>query len=188
MKINGNTIKPGMVLQHDGGLWVCVKASHVKPGKGGAFAQVELKNLIDGRKLNDRFRSDDKVERVTLEQKEHTYLYAEGEMLVFMDDENYEQISLHQDFVGEDRVRFLQDGMKVTVEFHDERAIGIELPEHVVLTIIEADGTVKGQTASSSYKPAKAENGMRVLIPPYMEAGERILVSTETGEYVRRAD
>ena len=187
-KINGNTIKPGMVLQHENGLWVCVKASHVKPGKGGAFAQVELKNLIDGRKLNERFRSDDKVERVTLEQRDNTYLYAEGEMLVFMDMQNYEQISLHKDFVGEDQVRFLQDGMTVSVEFHEDRPIGISLPEHVVLTIIEADATVNGQTASSSYKPAKADNGMRILIPPYMEAGERVLVSTETGEYLRRAD
>jgi elongation factor P len=187
-KINGNTIKPGMVLQHDGGLWACVKASHVKPGKGGAFAQVELKNLIDGRKLNERFRSDDKVERVTLEQKDHTFLYADGDMLVFMDGESYEQIQLHQDFVGEDRVQWLQDGMTVVVEFHEERPIGIELPEHVVVTIVEAEATVKGQTASSSYKPAKADNGARVMIPPYMEAGERVLVSTETGEYVRRAD
>ena len=188
MKINGNTIKPGMVLQHDGGLWVCVKASHVKPGKGGAFAQVEMKNLIDGRKTIDRFRADDKVERVTLDQRDNTYLYAEGEMLVFMDAENYEQISLHEDFVGEDQVRFLQDGMKVKVEFHEERPISISLPEHVVLTIVEADATTNGQTASSSYKPAKADNGMRILIPPYMEAGERVLVSTETGEYLRRAD
>jgi len=188
MKINGNTIKPGMVLQHDGGLWACVKAEHVKPGKGGAFAQVELKNLIDGRKLNERFRSDDKVEQVTLDQKDHTFLYAEGEMLVFMDTETYDQISLHQDFVGEDRVRFLQDGMKVVVKMHEDRAIGIELPDHVVLTIVEADATLRGQTATSSYKPAKADNGMRILIPAYMDAGERVLVSTETGEYLRRAD
>jgi elongation factor P len=188
MKINGNAIKPGHVLEHDGGLWVCVKAAHVKPGKGGAFAQVELKNLIDGRKLNERFRSDDRVEQVSLEQKDHTFLYAEGDMLVFMDTENYEQISLHKDFVGEDRAIWLQDGMKVVVALHEERAITIELPEHVVVTIIEADGTVRGQTASSSYKPAKADNGVRVMIPPYMEAGERVLVSTETGEYLRRAD
>jgi elongation factor P len=188
MKINGNAIKPGNVIKHDASLWVAVKTAHVKPGKGGAFAQVELKNLLDGRKLNERFRSSDTVERVTLEQKDHQFLYGEGDMLVFMDTANYEQIELHKDFVGEDRVQFLQDGMMVTVEFHEERAIGIELPEHVVLTVVEADATVKGQTASSSYKPAKADNGMRILIPPYMGAGERILVSTETGEYLRRAD
>ena len=187
-KINGNTIKPGNVLQHEGGLWVCVKADHVKPGKGGAFAAVELKNLIDGRKMNTRFRSDDKVERVTLEQRDHQYLYEQGDALVFMNQEDYSQIELQKDWVGEDQVRFLQDGMAVTVESFEDRPIGISLPEHVVLEVVETEPTVKGQTASSSYKPAKASNGMRVMIPPFMSAGERILVSTETGEYVRRAD
>lgn len=187
-KINANTIKPGNIIQHEGSLWVAVKTAHVKPGKGGAFAQVELKNILDGRKLNERWRSSDSVERVSLEQKEHTFLYEQGDMLVFMDKSTYEQIELNKDFVGEDRARFLQDGMTVTVEFHEDRPIGVELPEFVVLTIVEADGTVKGQTASSSYKPAKADNGMRILIPPYMNAGERVLVSTETGEYLRRAD
>jgi elongation factor P len=187
-KISGVDIRPGNIIEYEKGIWKVAKTQHTQPGKGGAFAQVELKNLIDGRKLNERFRSDDKVERVTLEQRDNTYLYAEGDMLVFMDKENYEQITLHKDFVGEDQVRFLQDGMTVVVEFHEERAIGIELPEQVVLTIVEADAVVNGQTASSSYKPAKADNGMRILIPPYMEAGERVLVSTETGEYVRRAD
>ena len=188
MKIIANAIKPGNVLQHDGGLWVVVKTAHVKPGKGGAFAQVELKNLIDGRKLNDRFRSSDTVERVTLEQKDFQYLYEQGDALVFMDEKTYEQIELQKDFVGEDQIRFLHDGMVVTLEFHEERPIGISLPDTVVLEIVEADAVVKGQTASSSYKPAKASNGMRIMIPPYMSEGERILVSTETGEYMRRAD
>jgi elongation factor P len=188
MKINANAIKPGHVLQHEGSLWVAVKTEHVKPGKGGAFAQVELKNILDGRKLNERWRSSDTVERVTLEQKDFTYLYESGDMLVFMDQNTYEQIELHKDFVGEDQVRFLQESMPVTIEFHEERPIGLELPDTVVLEIVEADAVVKGQTASSSYKPAKASNGMRIMIPPYMEAGERVLVSTETGEYMRRAD
>ena len=188
MKISANTIKPGNVLQHDGSLWVAVKTQHVKPGKGGAFAQVELKNILDGRKLNERWRSSDTVERVTLEQKDHTFLYEQGDMLVFMDIASYEQIELHKDFVGEQSIQFLQDGMQVTLEFHEDRPIGIELPDTVVLEIVEADAVVKGQTASSSYKPAKASNGMRILIPPYMGVGERVLVSTETGEYMRRAD
>ena len=188
MKISANAIKPGNVLQHEGSLWVAVKTAHVKPGKGGAFAQVELKNILDGRKLNERWRSSDTVERVTLEQKDHQFLYAEGDMLVFMDTASYEQIELHKDFVGEERAQFLQDGMEVTLEFHEERPIGIELPDTVVLEIVEADAVVKGQTASSSYKPAKASNGMRIMIPPYMGEGEKIVVSTETGEYLRRAD
>ena len=188
MKISCNAIKPGTVLSHDGGLWAVVKTAHVKPGKGGAFAQVEMKNLIDGRKLNERFRSSDTVEKVDLELKDYTFLYEQGDALVFMDTVTYDQIELQKDFVGEDQVRFLHDGMLVTLEFHEERPIGIELPESVVLEVVETEPTVKGQTASSSYKPAKASNGMRVMIPPFMGEGERILVSTETGEYMRRAD
>jgi len=151
MKINGNAIRVGNVIQHDGGLWVAVRTAHVKPGKGGAFAQVELKNLIDGRKLNERFRSSDTVERVTLEQKDFQFLYEQGEALVFMDQKTYDQIELRKDFVGEDQVRFLHDGMIVSLEFHEERPIGIELPESVVLEVVETEPTVKGQTASSSY-------------------------------------
>jgi elongation factor P len=187
-KINGNTIKPGMVLQHNGGLWVVTKASHVKPGKGGAFANVEAKNLETGNKLNERFRSEDKVERVTLEQKDFSFLYEQGDALVFMDDNTYEQIELQKDWVGEDSIPYLQDGMKVVIEMHEERPIGLSLPEQVTLTVVETEPTVKGQTASSSYKPAIADNGVRIMIPPYMAAGERIVVDTATGEYVRRAD
>jgi elongation factor P len=188
MKVNGNAIKPGMIIQHEGGLWVAVKTAHVKPGKGGAFAQVELKNLIDGRKLNERFRSDDNVERVRLDQKEYSYLYDSGDVLVFMDQTTYEQIELQKDWVGEERVPYLQDGMVVTIEFHEERPIGLTLPEQVILDIVDTEPTIKGQTASSSYKPATASNGMRVMIPPYMSAGERVIIDTTTGEYVRRAD
>jgi elongation factor P len=147
-----------------------------------------MKNLITGSKLNERFRSDDTVERVTLEQKDYSYLYENGDMLVFMDQGTYEQIELGKDWVGEDRVAFLQDGMEVVIEFHEERPIGLTLPEHVVLEVMETEPTIKGQTASSSYKPSVASNGMRVMIPPYMSAGEKILVDTTTGEYVRRAD
>jgi elongation factor P len=188
MKINGNAIKPGNIITHDGGLWVAVKTAHVKPGKGGAFAQVELKNLIDGRKLNERFRSSDTVERVTLEQKDYTFLYDQGDVLVFMDKDTYEQIELQKDWVGDERAQFLQDGMEVTIEFHEERAIGLSLPESVVLEVMETEPTIKGQTASSSYKPALASNGMRIMIPPFMGVGEKIVVSTESSEYLRRAD
>ena len=188
MKINGNTIKTGMVLQVNGGLWVVTKASHVKPGKGGAFANVEAKNLETGNKLNERFRSEDKVERVTLEQKDYSYLYDGGDTLVFMNDENYEQIELQKDWVGEDRIPYLQEGMKVVIEMHEERPIGLTLPDQVNLEVVETEPTVKGQTASSSYKPAIANNGVRIMIPPYMGVGEKIVVDTTTGESVRRAD
>jgi elongation factor P len=134
MKINGNEIRPGNVLEHNGGLWAVVKTNAVKPGKGGAFNQVEMKNLIDGTKLNERFRASETVERISLEQKEFQFLYEQGDALVFMDLESYEQLELQKDFVG-DRRAFLQDGMMVTVELYDERPIGIALPDHVTLAI-----------------------------------------------------
>ncbi|MDD9908420.1 MAG: elongation factor P [Ahrensia sp.] len=187
MKINGNEIKPGNVIEHKSGLWVAVKTNAVKPGKGGAFNQVELKNLIDGTKLNERFRASETVEKVRLEQKDFQYLYAEGEMLVFMDTQSYEQLELQADFVG-DRKAFLQDGMQVTVEMYEEKPIGIKLPDFVTLEIVEADPVVKGQTVSSSYKPAVMDNGVRVMVPPFIEAGEKIVVETNEITYVKRAE
>lgn len=186
-KINGNEIRPGNVIEHDGGLWVAVKTNAVKPGKGGAYNQVELKNLINGTKLNERFRAAETVEKVRLEQKDFTFLYEQGEALVFMDQESYEQLELDKDFVGE-RAAFLQDGMTVTVELHEERPIGVSLPDQVTLAITEADPVVKGQTAASSYKPAVLENGVRVMVPPFISSGERIVVDTNEIIYIRRAD
>ncbi len=187
MKINGNEIKPGNIISHQNTLWVAVKTNAVKPGKGGAFNQVELKNLIDGRKLNERFRASETVEKVRLEQKPHTYLYAEGDMLVFMNSENYEQINLLAEFLGE-RAAFLTDGMEVQLEFHEEKPISVSLPDQVVLEITETEPVVKGQTAANSYKPAILENGVRTLVPPFVNIGERILVLTEDGSYIKRAD
>ena len=187
MKINGNEIRPGNVIQHKNGLWVAVKTQAVKPGKGPAYAQVELKNLIDGSKLNERFRASETVERVRLEQKDHQYLYAEGDMLTFMDTDTYDQIQIGRDLLG-DRAAFLQDGMTVTMESHEGRPIGVALPDHVTLEVVEADPVVKGQTAASSYKPAKLDNGVRVMVPPFVEAGERVVVDTNEITYVKRAD
>lgn len=187
MKINGNEIRPGNTIMHQDTLWRAVKVDAVKPGKGPAYAQVELKNLIDGRKLNERFRSSETVEKVRLEQKDHTYLYAEGDMLTFMDSETYEQIQIPEDLIG-DQKAFLQDGMAVSVEMHEGRPIGVALPEQVTLMITETEPTVKGQTASSSYKPATLENGLRVMVPPHISNETAIVVNTETIEYVRRAD
>ncbi|GIL01923.1 MAG: elongation factor P [Alphaproteobacteria bacterium] len=187
MKINGNEIRPGNVIEHQGGIWVAVKTAAVKPGKGGAYNQVELKNLVTGTKLNERFRASESVERVRLEQKDFQFLYAEGDSLVFMDTETYEQLQLDRDFVGE-RAAFLQDGMTVTVELYEDKPIGIALPDQVTLTVAEADPVVKGQTAASSYKPAVLENGVRVMVPPFVAAGERIVVDTNEVTYLRRAD
>ena len=187
MKINGNAIRPGNVIEHKGELWRAVKIQHVKPGKGGAYMQVELKSLKSGTKLNERFRASETVERAVLEQREHQFLYADGDAYTFMDLESYEQVELQADDVGE-ASRFLQDGMKVILEIHSGRAIGLQLPETVTLEVTETEAVVKGQTAASSNKPAKLENGLRTMVPPFVNAGEKILVSTEDGSYVKRAD
>jgi elongation factor P len=186
-KISGSDIRPGMVIAHDGSLWVAVKTVAVKPGKGPAYNQVELKNLLDGRKLNQRFGSDARVEETEVERRQFQFLYREGEQLVFMDTASFDQIELPEDFVGE-RASFLQDGMTVQVQLHQGRPIGIKLPETVVLAVVEADAVIKGQTAASSYKGAKLENGLRLLVPPFISAGEKVVVSTDEVSYVRRAD
>ena len=185
-KINGNEIRPGNVLEHDGGLWAAVKVNHVKPGKGGAFAQVELKNLRDGRKLNERFRSEDKVERVRLDQKDQQFLFESDDMLTFMDSETFEQIALPADLLGERRP-FLQDGMMVTVEYYGDEALNVTLPQKVTCTVAETEPVVKGQTAANSYKPAILDNGVRITVPPFVGSDEAIVVNTETFEYVERA-
>ena len=186
MKINGNEIRPGNVLMHQDTLWVAVKTDHVKPGKGGAFAQVELKNLLDGRKLNERFRAADKVERVRLEQKDHTFLFASDDTLTFMDAETYEQVEVPADILGERRP-FLQDGMTVVVEFHDSEALSASLPQKVVCKIVETEPVVKGQTAANSFKPAILDNGVKIMVPPFVGQDENVVVNTETMEYSERA-
>lgn len=187
MKINGNEIRPGNVIMHQDRLWVAVKVDHVKPGKGGAYAQVELKAIQGTTKLNERFRSAETVERVTLEQRDFQFLYAQGEQLVFMNTETYEQIELESDFVGE-RAAFLQDGMMVTVEMYEETPLGIQLPAQVTLEVTDTEPVVKGQTAANSFKPATLENGVKTMVPPFVGIGQKIIVDTSEVTYIRRAD
>ena len=186
VKINGNEIRPSYVLEHNEGLWIAVKVNHVKPGKGGAFAQVEMKNLRTGSKLNERFRSDDKVEKARLDQKDQQFLYENGAMLVFMDMETYEQIELQSDLLGERRP-FLQDGMMVTIEYYGEEALNISVPQKVTCVVKDTEPAIKGQTAANSYKPAILDNGLRIMIPPFVGPEESIIVNTETFEYSERA-
>ena len=186
MKIDGNAIRPGNVIEHKSRLWVAVKTQHVKPGKGGAFLQVELKDIRDGTKLNERFRSSETVERVRLDEKGYQYLYAEGDLCTLMDTETYEQSQVRKDLIGEPAA-FLQEGMMVTLMSHEGEPISAKLPDTVVMTVVEADPVVRGQTAASSYKPGKLDNGMRILIPPHIEAGTRVVVNTADGSYVERA-
>lgn len=186
MKISGVDIRPGNILEYEGGIWKVAKIQHTQPGKGGAYMQVEMKNLQDGRKTNVRFRSADTIEKVRLDTKEYQYLYADGDMLVFMDKDNYEQIQLPADLLG-DAAAFLQDGMEVSLELWDEKPISVALPEQVEATIVEADAVVKGQTASSSYKPAVLDNGVRVMVPPHIGSGTRIVVDVYERTYVGKA-
>ena len=187
MKINGNAIRPNMVIEHQGRLWRAVKIQHTQPGKGGAYLQVELKDLQSGTKMNERFRSSETVERATLEQRDYQYLYTDGDMFTFMDTETFEQVDLNADMIGEDQIAYLQENMTVSIENHEETPIGVQLPTTVVLEISEADAVVKGQTASSSYKPATLENGVRTLVPPHIATGTRVVINTEDGSYVERA-
>ncbi len=187
MKISGVDIRPGNIIEYEGGIWKVAKIQHTQPGKGGAYMQVEMKNLVDGRKTNVRFRSADTVEKVRLDTKDFQYLYEEDDNLVFMDKDNYEQIFINSDLLG-DAKAFLTDGMDVMLELYDEKPISVQLPEQVEALIVEADAVVKGQTASSSYKPAVLENGVRVMVPPHIESGTRIIVDVYAREYVKKAD
>jgi elongation factor P len=187
MKISGVDIRPGNILEYEGGIWKVAKIQHTQPGKGGAYMQVEMKNLQDGRKTNVRFRSADTIERVRLDTKEFQFLYAEGDDLVFMDNDTYEQITLPGDLLGDARP-FLQDGMQVNLELWDEKPISVELPSQVEAMIVEADAVVKGQTASSSYKPAILDNGVRIMVPPHIGSGTRIIVDVYEQAYVGKAN
>ena len=187
MKISGVDIRPGNIIEYEGGIWRAVKIQHTQPGKGGAYMQVEMKNLIDGRKNNVRFRSAETVEKVRLDTKDFQFLFHDGDMLVFMDKETYEQVSLPEDLIG-DPAAFLQDGMDVVMELYNDKPISVQLPDTIEAEIVEADAGVEGQTASSSYKPAILDNGVRVMVPPHIGAGTRIIVDVYSKEYVKRAE
>lgn len=186
MKISGVDIRPGNIIEYERGIWKVAKIQHTQPGKGGAYMQVEMKNLQDGRKTNVRFRSADTIERVRLDTKEFQFLYAEGDDLVFMDNDTFEQITLSSDLLGDARP-FLQDGMQVNLELWDEKPISVELPSQIEAMIVEADAVVKGQTASSSYKPAILDNGVRIMVPPHIGSGTRIIVDVYEQAYVGKA-
>jgi elongation factor P len=187
MRIKGNSIKPGNVIEHQGKLWQAVKTQHTMPGKGGAFLQVELRNLRDGSKLNERFRSAEDVERVRLDQKEYQYLFGDDDKLTLMDTETFDQIEVNRGLVGEP-VRFLQDGMMLTVESYEGEALKVELPENATFEVTDTEPVVKGQTAAASFKPATLENDVRVMVPPHIETGTKVVIGTADGVYVKRGE
>ena len=190
MKLDGNQIRPGHVLRHRDQLWRVMNVEHVKPGKGGAFAQAELRNLRSGAKFNARFRASESVERVRLAQLPYQYLYRDGEAYCFMNQETFEQISLSEPVLGAEQIPYLQEGLVVTLETmeaEEAEILSLSLPEHVTLAITETEAVVRGQTATASYKPAVLENGIRLTVPPHIETGMRIVVHTASGSYVERA-
>lgn len=187
MKINGNSVKPGMIVEHKNDLWVVTKSQSVKPGKGGAFNQVEMKSLKNGSKLNERFRASEEVERVRVDEEKFQYLYQQDDKLIFMNLTDYEQMELDLEFVGE-KIKLLRENDEVILEMYDEKPIGIQLPNTLVFEVSETEAVVKGQTAASSSKPAVLENGLRLMVPPFIEQGEKVVINTEDLTYLKRAD
>lgn len=186
MKISGNELRLGMLIEYKGRLWSVSKTQHVKPGKGGAFVQTEMKDIVNGTKLNERFRSEDNLEKVRLDENECQVLYKNGDSYTFMNMTTFDQFDLSAETIGDSAV-FLQDNMAVQISSYEGKIIGVVLPETVICEIVEAEPVVKGQTATGSYKPATLDNGLKIMVPPYIEAGMKVVVNTGTFEYVERA-
>lgn len=187
MKISAFEARVGNLIEYQNKLWRVLKKNHVKPGKGGAFVQMEMKEISQGTKLNERFRSEDKLEKAHVEARQMEYLYNDGDNLVFMDLENYEQLNMPAEDL-QDQIGYLLPNTEVQINFHNENPIGFELPANVILEVVETEAVVKGQTASGSGKPAQLETGIRVIVPTFVNTGDRVKVNTETGDYVERAD
>ncbi len=185
MKISCNEIKPGNLIEHKNDLWEVVKTQHVKPGKGGAFNQVELKSVNKGTKLNERFRSNDTVERAVVDEVKFNYLYKDNNQFYFMNPKDFEQISIDSNILGSKEV-FLIESLEVTIFFYNEKPISVELPKQIVCKVKETDVALKGQTVSSSYKPALLSNGLKIQVPPFIESGDDILVDTRSLEYIKK--
>ena len=185
MKISVNEIKTGMIVEHNNDLWEVLKTQHVKPGKGGAFNQVEMKSINKNTKLNERFRSSDNVERAIVEEIDYNFLYEDKGDFYFINNKTFEQISLKEELIGE-KFKFLKEGLEVKLGIYNDQPIKIDLPNQIECKIETTDAAIKGQTAASSYKPALLENGINILVPPFVESGENIIVDTRTIEYVKK--
>ncbi len=185
MKITANEIKPGMIIAHKNDYWNVIKTQHVKPGKGGAFNQVELKSVLKGTKLNERFRSNETIEKALLDEKKFNFLYINGDNCFFMDNKTFEQVEISKNMIGE-KHKLLTENLEVILSFMDEKPISVELPNNIECKIKETDAAIKNQTASSSYKPALLDCGIKINVPPFIETGEKIILDTRTLEYVKR--
>ena len=185
MKINAGEIRVGMLLEYKNDLWQVLKTQHVKPGKGGAFAQVEMKSLNKNTKLNERFRSSENVEKASLEEIKYNFLYSDENNFYFMNPNSFEQIDLSKDILGY-KGKLLTENLEVTINFHDENPLSISLPNQLTCTIDTTDAALKGQTVSSSYKPAVLTNGLNIQVPPFIETGDNVIIDTRTLEYVKK--
>ena len=185
MKISGNEIKTGMIIEHKNDLWEILKTQHVKPGKGGAFNQVEMKSINKDTKLNERFRSSDNIERAIIEEIEFNYLYEDKNEFYFINNKTFEQINLRQDLLGE-KFKFLSEGLEVKIGIYNDIPIKIDLPNQINCKIETTDAALKGQTVSSSYKPATLENGIKIQVPPFIESGDTVVVDTRSIEYIKK--
>ena len=185
MKISGNEVKPGMLLEHKDDLWEVLKTQHVKPGKGGAFNQVEMKSVNKGTKLNERFRSSDTVEKASLEEINFNYLYEDEIKYYFINQKSFEQISLKKEIVGQ-KGKFLKEELEVKISLYEDKQISFELPKQIDCKIESTDAALKVQTVSSSYKPAVLENGIKIQVPPFIESGDEIVVDTRSIEYIKK--
>ncbi len=187
MKINANEIKAGMIIEHKNDYWTVLKTQHVKPGKGGAFNQVELKSLLKGTKLNERFRSNDTVEKAEVDEKKYNFLYFDGENCHFMDNETFEQVEITKSIAGE-KHKLLKENLEVSISFMEDKPISLELPVNIECVVESTDAAIKNQTASSSYKPAILDCGIKVNIPPFIESGDKVIIDSRTLEYVKRVN
>ena len=185
MKINAGEIRVGMLLEYKNDLWQVLKTQHVKPGKGGAFAQVEMKSVNKNTKLNERFRSNETVEKASLEETNFNYLYEDEQNYFFMDPKTFEQTEIKKNIVGE-KGKMLTENLEVSISFYDEKPLAVELPNQVTCIIETTDVALKGQTVSSSYKPATLDNGINIQVPPFIESGDKIIVDTRTMEYIKK--
>ena len=185
MKISASDIRVGMLLEYKNDLWQVLKTQHVKPGKGGAFAQVEMKSLNKNTKINERFRSSETVEKASLEEEKYNFLYSDDNNYYFMNPNSFEQINLSKNIVG-DKGKMLTENLEVTISFHNENPLSILLPNQLTFVIEATDAALKGQTVSSSYKPAVLRNGLNIQVPPFIEAGDSIIVDTRNLEYVKK--
>ena len=185
MKINASEIRVGMLLEYKDDLWQVLKTQHVKPGKGGAFAQVEMKSVNKNTKLNERFRSSESVEKASLEETNFNYLYEDDNKYFFMNPKTFEQIEIKKNLIGE-KGKLLTENLEVSVSFYNENPIAIDLPNQITCKIKTTDVALKGQTVSSSYKPATLENGLNIQVPPFIEAGDNIILDTRNLEYIKK--